>query len=157
MVAELRAGASPAAAAESAAADTSGQSADVLRALAGSARFGGELAEASIPGELAKAWSLCHRHGLPLAELLDAVRRDFAATARFALRAHAGMSGPRASAVVLAALPSLGLLLGEAMGARPLHVLTGTSIGGLLLVTGSALILAGVGWSVRLTNPGLVR
>lgn len=163
MVAELRRGAPAALAAESAAADASGQAAATMRLLAGTARLGGDLPIGEPGGQgpdyacLAKAWSLSRRHGLPLAELLDAVRRDVLASARFAARIDAAMSGPRASAAILAGLPSLGLLLGQAMGAAPLQVLIDTSAGRLLLVTGAALILAGVAWSTRLTRVGSPR
>ncbi|TNC21108.1 hypothetical protein FG385_29170 [Amycolatopsis alkalitolerans] len=157
-VAELRSGAPPAASAEAAAADAPPAVAAVLNALATSARFGADLPPASgRQGQVAKAWSLSRRHGLPLADLLDAVRRDVVAGARFMARADASMAGPRASASVLAVLPGVGLLLGEAIGARPLHVLTGTSAGHLLLVLGAALILAGVVWSSHLTKLGAVR
>ncbi|WP_027942834.1 type II secretion system F family protein [Amycolatopsis taiwanensis] len=158
MVAELRRGAPAALAAESAAADASGRAAAAMRTLAGTARLGADLPagdpDARGPGHagLATAWSLSRRHGLPLADLLDAVRRDILASARFAARIDATMSGPRASAVVLATLPALGLLLGEAVGAAPVDVLTGTSAGRSLLLVGALLILAGVAWSARLTR-----
>lgn len=155
VVAELRTGAPPATAAQSAAADAPRHIAELMRSLAASARYGTEVAlgdSSPIQPQLTKAWLLSRRHGLPLADLLDAVRRDIAAGARFLARADAHMSGPRASAAALAALPGLGLLLGEAIGARPLHVLTGTSIGQLLLVLGGALIFAGIAWAARLTR-----
>ena len=132
-----------------------------MKILSETARLGGDLptGNSGVHGpnhaSLAKAWALSRRHGLPLADLLDAVRRDILASARFAARIEATMSGPRASAAVLAALPTLGLLLGEAMGAAPLHVLTRTSAGGWLMITGSAFILVGVAWSARLTSPGV--
>lgn len=152
-VAELRTGAPPALAAECAAADAPPETAQVMRALALSARFGGEL---TAPHGVAKAWSLSQRHGLPLADLLDAVRRDVTAGARFSTRADAMMAGPRASAAVLAGLPGLGLLFGEVLGAAPLHVLTGTTPGQALLVAGAVLILAGVAWCARLTSSGVL-
>ncbi|MFD2417587.1 type II secretion system F family protein [Amycolatopsis pigmentata] len=160
MVAGLRAGATTVAAAECAAAEASGRAAATMKTLAVTARLGGDLpvhqADASSPDHhaIAKAWSLSRRHGLPLADLLDAVRRDIVAAARSANRINAGMAGARASAAVLAVLPALGLLLGEAMGAGGIHVLTGTPIGRSLMVVGSGLVLGGVVWSARLTNPG---
>lgn len=160
MVADLRAGAPAASAAESAAAEASGRAAATMKTLAVTARLGGDLpvyrAGPSSPDHqaIAKAWSLSRRHGLPLADLLDAVRRDIVAAARAASRINAGMAGARASAAVLAVLPGLGLLLGEAMGAGGVHVLTGTPVGRLLMVVGSAFILGGVVWSAHLTNPG---
>lgn len=152
-IAELRTGAPPTFAAECAAEDAPPETAQVMQTLATSARFGGEFAA---PHGVAKAWSLSRRHGLPLVDLLDAVRRDLAAGARFITRAEATMAGPRASALVLAGLPGLGVLLGEGIGAAPLHVLTGTVAGQVLLVAGAALILAGVAWSTRLTSAVLL-
>lgn len=160
IVGELRSGAPPATAAEAAAADAPQEVAEKMRSLAASARYGSELAvgdSSPVQRQLTKAWSLSRRHGLPLADLLDAVRRDVAGTARFLARADAHMSGPRASAAVLAALPGLGLVLGQAMGARPLHVLTSTSIGQSLLLLGGGLILAGIAWSTRLTRLEVTR
>jgi len=155
LVAELRSGASPVAAAESAAADAPQEVTEAMRSLAAAARYGNDAVLRTTTfshRHLAKAWLLSRRHGLPLADLLDAVRRDIAADGRFLSRADAHMSGPRASATVLAILPGLGLLLGQAIGASPVHVLTGTSLGQLLLLVGGALILAGIAWSARLTR-----
>lgn len=157
-VAELRSGAPPATAAEAAAADAPPAAATEMQALATSARFGADLPPvAGAQGQVAQAWTLSRRHGLPLADLLDAVRRDIVANTRFIARADASMAGPRASAAVLAFLPGIGMLLGEAIGARPLHVLFGTSGGHLLLLLGAGLILAGVTWTARLTRLGVIR
>ncbi|GAB3581874.1 type II secretion system protein [Amycolatopsis endophytica] len=165
MVVDLRAGAPPDLAAESAAADAPRPVAELLEVMAGVVRFGGDLAGApasvataeplgQVRGRLVRAWALSQRHGLPLAELLDAVRRDITAHVRFATQAGAAMSGPRSSAMVLTALPVVGLLLGEGMGARPVHVLFATPGGQLLLLLGTVLIIAGVGWSARITSGG---
>ncbi|WP_236796291.1 type II secretion system F family protein [Amycolatopsis sp. GM8] len=152
-VAELRNGAPPAIAAAAAAGDAPPEVAAAMNALATAARFGVEPPQLpGAQGQVAKAWILSRRHGLPLADLLDAVRRDVVASTRFLTRADANMAGPRASAAVLAFLPVVGVLLGEAVGAEPLHVLTGTAAGHLLLVLGSALILAGVVWTSQLTK-----
>jgi tight adherence protein B len=53
---------------------------------------------------------------------------------------------------VLAGLPVLGLLLGQAVGADPWHVLTAHAAGQLLLVVGTGLVCAGLAWSARLVN-----
>lgn len=147
MVAELRGGATPQAARESALAAAPEYVTPLL------AELDTETPEPApgLPGRLAAAVALSRRHGLPLAELLDAVRRDLTTGARFLARAEAGMAGPRASSAVLAVLPGVGLLLGEAMGAHPVHLLVATSPGQLLMALGSGLILAGVAWSARLT------
>lgn len=166
LVAELRAGAHPAAAAESVAADVpegTGASRG-LRAVAAAARLGGDadiaLADAaqssSIGAELlhrvARAWRLAQEHGVPLAPVLDAVRRDVEATARFADHVHAKLAGPRASAAVLACLPLVGIVLGEVMGAAPVRVLSSTPAGQALLMVGSLLVFAGMSWVGRLTR-----
>ena len=51
----------------------------------------------------------------------------------------------------LAGLPLVGLLLGQALGARPWAVLTGTVLGQGLLVVGAVLVAAGLEWSAHLT------
>lgn len=167
LVAELRAGVHPALAAESVAEDAAPEAARALRAIAASARLGGEVDAALVSGavrrtplhgtleRLTMAWTLAQRHGLPLAEVLDAARRDLEAIARCDAQLHAKLAGPRASATVLAVLPLLGLALGEAMGARPVHVLASSAGGQVLMLLGGFLIWAGVAWSARLTRPVL--
>jgi tight adherence protein B len=164
MVADLRAGAHPATAAESAAADAPPQAATAMHAIAAAARLDGDVhralaasrattpAAAQILTHLARAWLLVQRHGVPLAEVLDAVRGDLHTRVRFARQVQARMAGPRASATVLALLPAIGITLGEAMRAHPLHVLRATPAGQILLIIGTILACAGVAWSARLTN-----
>ncbi|MCP2257980.1 tight adherence protein B [Streptoalloteichus tenebrarius] len=163
LVAELRAGAHPATAAEGAAADTDPQVAGVLTAFASTSRLGGDMASAlrtiseqqPVLGDalegLANAWALSERFGVPLADLVDALCADLEHRVRFARQVHAGMAGPRATAAVLAALPLLGLLLGEAIGASPWSVLTTSAPGQALLAIGACLVCAGLSWSNRLT------
>ena len=62
------------------------------------------------------------------------------------------LSGPRATAGLLAVLPVLGLGMGAAMGARPWHVLTATGPGRLALLLGVGFDLLGVMWTERLTR-----
>ncbi|MEU6643297.1 type II secretion system F family protein [Saccharomonospora sp. NPDC046836] len=168
MVAELRSGAHPAAAAEVAAMDADPQTAGVLRTIGAAARLGGDLDAALLtqaapgPGrdvlaQLARAWSLARDHGLPLAGVLEAVHRDIEAQVRLANQVSARMAGPRASAGILAVLPIGGIALGQAMGADPLRVLVTTLPGQVLVVIGAGLILAGVSWSAALTGRVLVR
>jgi len=164
MVGELRTGAHPAAAAEHAAEDAVPVIATALSMVAATARLGGDVdgalagiaarepALAGVLGQVSRAWQLATRHGLPLADVLDAVRRDLDQRARFARQITARMAGPRSSAAVLAGLPVLGVLLGQAIGAAPLHVLFHSGIGQIMLVTGVLLVCAGVRWSARLTT-----
>ncbi|EOD64670.1 type II secretion system F family protein [Amycolatopsis vancoresmycina] len=149
MVAELRTGAHPVTAAEAAAAAVPPLAAD-LQALATAARLDTEPSVPAFP-QLAAAWKLAKRHGLPMADVLDATRRDAEAALTFARRARAKLAGPQASAAVLTALPALCVLLGQLMGAAPLPVLTASTPGQLLLVTGSTLLWAGTAWCRALT------
>jgi tight adherence protein B len=150
MVAELRAGAHPSAAADAAAAEAAPKAAKALRAAAASAGLGVVTGSGAL-ARLTTAWTLAGQHGLPMADVLDAVRRDLDAAARFVNRTRAGMAGPRASASILVLLPFVGIALGEAMGAGPLRILVTTSPGNVLLLAGSGLICAGMAWSARLT------
>ncbi|HKR51632.1 MAG TPA: type II secretion system F family protein [Pseudonocardiaceae bacterium] len=157
LVAELRAGAHPS--------DAATAAADVTPALAtaaASARLGGDVPAAlrsagsaqlrSWLDRLADAWALADRYGIPLADLLDAVRSDTEQRVRFAADVEARLAGPRATAAVLAGLPLLGLALGHAVGAAPLRVLSETPVGQGLLVVGTGLACAGVLWSARLVS-----
>lgn len=181
VVAELRAGGHPAAAVEAAASEAAasgsaatgsaagghlpgrdGEVARVLSAAAAAARLGGDVPDvlrrggapgiARWLGRVADAWALADRNGVPLAELLDAVRVDVEERARFAAEVEARLAGPRATAAVLAGLPLLGVLLGQAVGADPLGVLLGGGVGQVLLVVGSGLGCAGVLWSARIVD-----
>jgi tight adherence protein B len=159
LVGELRAGAHPAVAAESVAVDAPPAGAGAMRAIAAAARLGGDIEQANnepLLAETAHAWALAQRHGLPLADVLEAVVRDLDQRARFARQVNARMAGPRASATILAFLPVAGVGLGEAMGARPLHILADTAAGQVLLVFGVALVCAGVVWSARLTRQAVL-
>ncbi|AXB45690.1 type II secretion system F family protein [Amycolatopsis albispora] len=153
MAAELDAGADPATAAETAAMDSPPETAKAVRAVSGAVRLGDDpnLSEGAA-AQLARSWLLAHRHGLPMAGVLGAVRRDLDASLRFTRRVQATMAGPRMSAVVLAALPVAGIGLGEAIGARPVHLLANTGLGQLMLLLGAALLAAGVVWTARLTR-----
>lgn len=163
MIAELSVGAPPARACASAAAELDGTRPGSpvsvgLATMAGRAELGGEvIAEDGTNGELSWrrvgiAWQLADRHGLPMVELLTSARADLLARRQFAARTRAGLAGPRATATVLAGLPVIGVLLGEMMGAHPLAILTGDGLGGVLLVVGTALSVAGLMWSERITD-----
>ncbi|MDQ3406340.1 MAG: type II secretion system F family protein [Actinomycetota bacterium] len=161
LVAELSAGAHPADAADAAATDAQPAAATVMRAAASAVRLGGDIDTALIDTapelvdattQLSRAWRLALRHGLPLADVLDAVRADLDQRVRFTNQVLARMAGPRASATVLALLPVLGVALGEMAGAEPIRVLTGSVAGQFLLVIGVGLACTGIMWSARLTG-----
>ncbi|GAB3944500.1 type II secretion system F family protein [Corynebacterium tapiri] len=93
---------------------------------------------------LASVWALSESHGLAAADLLDQVRARLAAQRAHRGATSASLQGPRATAVILSLLPLAGILLGASMGADPLGVLLGPGVGAALLVSGSALICAGL-------------
>ena len=86
--------------------------------------------------------------GASLAVLADAARE----TERVRRELQAGLAEPRATAVVLAALPALGLLLGSMLGADPVHWLLSSRLGVLVLVTGLALEAVGAWWAWRIAS-----
>lgn len=184
MIAELSVGAPPVHACEVAAAelrrrtvgDPRGCSeiADGLEAMAsraslgGSAIEGGEPDPETTPGSevgsgaaswrrIGVAWQTAEQYGLPMVDMLAALRSDLRSRRGFADRTRAGLSGPRATAMVLAGLPLLGIALGQATGAGPIQVLLGGGLGGILLVAGTVLAAAGVAWSERITGKVLAR
>ncbi|MEU8972627.1 type II secretion system F family protein [Streptomyces monashensis] len=158
---EVRAGRQPGEALPRAARDTGGLG-DAQAAVVAAARFGGDVpgalaAAARQPGAegllgLAACWRVAVDQGAGLAVGLD--RLDAALRAERDQRAdlRAQLSGARATAVLLAALPALGLLLGTAMGADPLHVLLHTGAGLGCLVVGAAFEGAGTAWAVRIVR-----
>ncbi|WP_055476949.1 hypothetical protein [Gordonia sp. HS-NH1] len=176
MIAELSVGAPPVRACEVAVAELrrrdpgdagSGTGiADGLEAMACRAALGGSVidpasgADVRVGGEtdgeswrrIGVAWQIADDRGLPMVDLLGAVRSDLQARRGFADRTRAGLSGPRATAAVLAGLPLLGMALGQATGAGPIQVLLGGGLGGILLMAGCGLVAAGIGWSERITG-----
>ncbi|WP_370512181.1 type II secretion system F family protein [Skermania sp. ID1734] len=160
IVAELRVGAHPAVACSTAAAECSGQTAQVLAAAGARSKLGGHGADALVQNPhgpvntelsaIANAWRLAETHGLALADLLDAARADLSARVRFRSRVESGLAGARATATVLAGLPALGVALGQLMGAAPLAVLFGGGIGAVLLFAGTALACIGLLWTDQL-------
>ncbi|MFF8867255.1 type II secretion system F family protein [Streptomyces sp. NPDC015139] len=158
---EVRAGRQPGEALLRSARDSGGLG-EARAAVVAAARFGGDVpgslaAAARQPGAgglrgLAACWRVAVDQGAGLAAGLD--RLDAALRAERDQRAdlRAQLSGARATAVVLAALPALGLLLGTAMGADPLHVLLHTGAGLGCLVTGAVLEAAGTWWATRIVR-----
>jgi tight adherence protein B len=99
---------------------------------------------------IAHAWQLATALGVPIANVLARVDDDVQARRAQRRALAAALAGPRSSAALLAGLPVLGVVLGVAMGARPLHVLFNTTAGRLLLCAGVLLDATGVAWTTRL-------
>lgn len=106
---------------------------------------------AALPARrLGQAIALSAGHGLPLAEVVRRAGEEVSETNRHAGEIEAALAGPRATALILTALPLLGLGLGHLMGADPLGTLGSGIIGAALAIVGSALIAAGLLWTSRI-------
>ena len=165
---ELQAGAHPVAALGGTAAD--GPLARALLAPAATAATLGDGVPAALAAEAARrpevagdlsriahSWALADRHGVPPVELLVAVHADIRWRLTHAGRVRAQLAGPRATAAVLAALPVLGIALGELVGAGPLAVLRAGALGQLLVVVGVGLAAAGTAWTDRILRGAVPR
>jgi tight adherence protein B len=99
---------------------------------------------------VAAVWTVSERSGAPAADVLDRVEQDLRATERLRREVTAQLAGARSTAALLAVLPLLGIGLGAAMGARPLHVLFGTGWGQVALLVGAGLDALGLMWTARI-------
>lgn len=163
LVAQLRVGVHPGMACALAAVECAGSPmGPVLERAAAQAALGGSISEALAAdgvafGELSRVagvWALAERHGIAMGEMLEVVRRDLVERQGFRRRVFAGLAGPRATAMVLALLPVVGVGLGQLMGAAPLRVLLGGGVGGVLLLVGVGLDCAGLLWAERISKVG---
>jgi tight adherence protein B len=163
LVGELKVGAHPMSAFAVAGAEAVGPVGRSLRAVAIRARLGADVAEgirgaarsSTIPGywdRLAVCWQLAAEHGMSMSVLMRAAHRDIVDRQRFADRMHAALAGARATAMILALLPLLGVLLGQLVGADPVGFLLGGGVGGVLLVLGVTLICIGILWANRIVD-----
>lgn len=161
VVGELRVGAHPVRAFGTAAAESGGDLGVALRAVAARARLGSDVAaglrqigSASVVpvywSRVEVCWRLAAEHGLPMSLLMRAAQRDILERQRYTDRVQAALAGARATAAILAGLPVLGVVLGELVGAQPVRFLLGG--GGWLLVAGTGLVCAGVGWADRIID-----
>lgn len=90
--------------------------------------------------------------GAPLAPTLDLVAAALAADAQAEAEIAAALAGPRASARLVGWLPVLGLLLGLAIGADPVAVLTSGGAGTAAGVAGLVALVGGRWWTASLVR-----
>lgn len=162
---DLRAGSTPATALTTALRSLRAQADPVtatqLQAVQAAAGFGSGVADAldavergALRGHLrplAVIWRLLDV-GVPLASLVERLDVELRARAEASQRAAAQLAASTATAWMLGLLPALGLGLGQALGARPAHTLSSTTLGGACLVAAVALQLGGAAWLRRLTR-----
>lgn len=108
---------------------------------------------AEVVARLTSGWILAGRHGLAITPMIDAAVLDASERLSADTERASQVAGPRMSGYVMAGLPLMGLLLGVGMGADPVHVLTSTALGNVLLIVGVALTCAGLLWSARIVRP----
>ncbi|WP_371669994.1 type II secretion system F family protein [Streptomyces sp. NBC_00289] len=158
---EVRAGRQPGEALLSAVHDSGGLG-EAQAAVLAAARFGGDVpgalaGAARQPGAdgllgLAACWRVAVDQGAGLAAGLDRLEGALRAERDQRADLRAQLSGARSTAVMLAGLPALGLLLGVALGADPLHVLLHTGPGLGCLLIGGLLEGLGMWWAMRIVR-----
>ncbi|MGV9288210.1 type II secretion system F family protein [Streptomyces sp. NPDC003719] len=158
---EVRAGRQPGEALLGAVHDSGGLG-DAQAAVLAAARFGGDVpaalaAAAHRPGAdglrgLAACWRVAVDQGAGLAAGLERLEAALRAERDQRADLRAQLAGARATAVMLAGLPVLGLLLGVALGSDPLHVLLHTGGGLGCLLAGAVLEGLGVWWVSRIVR-----
>lgn len=160
---ELRAGRAPAVALRRAAEVAVGPAGRALAAAETAATYGGSVADAlhreaehsAVPEMLrgfAACWAVCQGTGSSLAAAVDRLEEGLRAERERRETVATELAGPRATAVMLAAMPLFGMLLGAGMGAKPLQLLLHTPLGNVCLVLGLALDLAGLWWTSRIVR-----
>lgn len=130
---------------------------DAVAALAAEVRAGRRpdaAMAAAGPGDMPTAvravWTLSEDSGAPVAIVLDRVEDDLRSRARQRQEVAAQLAGARSTALLLAGLPVVGIVLGAAMGAKPLATLFGATGGQFALLAGVVLDSAGVLWTARI-------
>ncbi|KNB49539.1 membrane protein [Streptomyces caatingaensis] len=156
---DLRAGRQPGEAMAAARCDALGPS---WPAVTAAARFGGDVPAAlreagRQPGAggltgVAACWQVAVDGGAGLAAGLDRVGAALAAERDQREDLNAQLAGTRSTAVMLALLPLLALLMGSALGADPLRVLLHTPAGLGCLALGGFLEYAGLVWTGRIVR-----
>lgn len=121
---------------------------DIAGALRGAAEQSGAVELAGV----AACWQVAADRGAGLAEALDRVSVALRAERDRREEVLAQLAGTRSTSVMLALLPVFGLLMGSALGARPLWVLLHTPAGLGCLTLGAALEAAGLVWTARIVR-----
>jgi tight adherence protein B len=91
-------------------------------------------------------WRLADETGAGLADALDQVAESMRHEHEIAVEVRSQLAGVRATASVLATLPFVLLAMGTLLGADPVGVLVGSTLGRVCLVAGSGLAITGWWW-----------
>jgi tight adherence protein B len=104
---------------------------------------------------VAAAWAVTESAGGAVAEVLDRLGEVLEADHQARAALDAALAAPRATMALLAGLPVLGIVLGQSLGARPLHLLVHRPLGWALLAAGVTLDSLGVAWTRLLVHRAL--
>lgn len=158
---ELRAGRTPSEALRASAA-SAGPLSDVLLLAAQSVAVGGSAsaelaAAASLPGaerlrSVAAAWRVAESAGGRVAIVLDRLGEAMDRDDQVRRELAAALAAPKATTMLLAGLPVVGLAMGQAIGAHPFHLLFYKPLGWGLLIAAAVLDVAGVVVSRRISQ-----
>ncbi len=99
---------------------------------------------------IAAGWEVAQRSGAGLADVLDRLSASLRDDEDVRREVAGALGPPRATARLLAALPVFGAVLGIGLGADPLGMLLGSTLGAMCLATGAALAVAGLFWVERI-------
>ena len=103
-------------------------------------------------GRIAAGWEVAQRRGAGLADVLDCLSRSLRDDEDVRREISASLRPTRATGRLLALLPVFGLGLGYTMGADPLAVLVGSTLGASCLALGAALAVGGLFWVERIAD-----
>jgi tight adherence protein B len=160
LAAELRAGRTPREALIRAAAGP-GSVATLCPAAVSAAASGADVPAALITASregagplrwLAACWQVAEEQGAGLAAAAERLADHSRANESLRQEVSTQLAGPRATAVLLAVLPGVGVLCGTGLGAAPLDVLLRTPWGLACFVLGGLLAAAGVAWTGRIAR-----
>ncbi|PYC77466.1 hypothetical protein C7C46_18650 [Streptomyces tateyamensis] len=104
---------------------------------------------------IAACWQVTTDSGTGLAGSLDQVAEALRADRALQEEIQSELTGPRTTAVMLAALPIGGLALGSLLGAEPERILLRTPLGIGCLIAGALLEAAGLLWTSRIVRQAL--
>jgi tight adherence protein B len=117
-------------------------------------------AASELPGaerlrSVAAAWRVTESAGGRIALVLERLGEAMDRDDELQREMDAALAAPKATMTLLAGLPLLGLVLGQAIGAHPLHLLLYRPLGWLLLVGAAVLDAVGIAVSRQITKVAL--
>ena len=129
---------------------------DALASRTSCARAVSDVAATDDLRAIAAAWLVAERAGSPLGQTLRSVAETVRDVAEAEREAEVALSGPRATARLVAWLPAVGALLSLGLGADLVGAATST-VGAVAVGLGLALMLAGRWWMRALLRRNLAR